>query len=95
MPSAPRGFGPGLAQLTLLSVVLNPRRRRGLASLSLQYCRHNRSIEPLGARRVGSKPHQQVLADLKGIGGTVVSTSFDHTKEDRLKAALAPVVPAS
>ena len=37
----------------------------------------------------------KVLADLKGIGGTVVSTSFDHTKEEQLKAALAPVVPAS
>jgi uncharacterized membrane protein len=37
----------------------------------------------------------KVLADLKGVGGTVVSTSFDHTKEEELKAALAPLVPAS
>ena len=36
----------------------------------------------------------KVLADLKGVGGTVVSTSFDHTKEEQLKAALALVVPA-
>src|SRR3954469_1488305 len=36
----------------------------------------------------------KVLVDLKGVGGTVVSTSFDHTKEEQLKAALAPVVPA-
>ncbi|HET6608816.1 MAG TPA: DUF1269 domain-containing protein [Rhodopila sp.] len=36
----------------------------------------------------------KVLADLQGVGGTVVSTSFDHAKEDALKAALAPHVPA-
>jgi uncharacterized membrane protein len=36
----------------------------------------------------------KVLADLQGIGGTVISTSFDHAKEDALKAALAPHVPA-
>ena len=36
----------------------------------------------------------KVLADLKGIGGTVVSSSFDHAKEESLKAALAPHVPA-
>ena len=36
----------------------------------------------------------KVLAELAGIGGTVISTSFDHAKEDALKAALAPHVPA-
>jgi uncharacterized membrane protein len=36
----------------------------------------------------------KVLADLKGVGGTVISTSFDHAKEEALKAALAPHVPA-
>ena len=36
----------------------------------------------------------KVLADLQGVGGTVISTSFDHAKEDALKAALAPHVPA-
>lgn len=36
----------------------------------------------------------KVLADLQGVGGTVISTSFDHVKEDALKAALAPHVPA-
>ena len=34
----------------------------------------------------------KVLAELQGIGGTVVSTSFDHAKEDALRAALAPHV---
>ena len=34
----------------------------------------------------------KVLAALKGVGGTVVSTSFDHAKEEALKAALAPHV---
>jgi uncharacterized membrane protein len=37
----------------------------------------------------------KVLAELKGVGGTVVRTSFDHTKEDALRAALAPVVGAA
>ena len=34
----------------------------------------------------------KVLAELQGIGGTVVSTSFDHAKEEALRAALAPHV---
>lgn len=36
----------------------------------------------------------KVLEDLRGIGGTVISTSFDHAKEEALKTALAPHVPA-
>ena len=36
----------------------------------------------------------KVLADLKGVGGTVVSTSFDHAKEEALKEALAGKIPA-
>jgi uncharacterized membrane protein len=35
----------------------------------------------------------RVLADLQGVGGTVLRTSFDHTKEDALRAALAGAVP--
>lgn len=31
----------------------------------------------------------KVLADLQGVGGTVVRTSFDHTKEQALRDALA------
>jgi uncharacterized membrane protein len=31
----------------------------------------------------------KVLADLKGIGGTVMRTSFDETKETALREALA------
>jgi uncharacterized membrane protein len=31
----------------------------------------------------------KVLADLKGIGGTVMKTSFDETKETALREALA------
>ena len=31
----------------------------------------------------------KVLADLHGVGGTVLRTSFDHTKEEALRAALA------
>ena len=31
----------------------------------------------------------KVLEDLKGVGGTVIRTSFDHAKEDALKTALA------
>jgi uncharacterized membrane protein len=33
----------------------------------------------------------KVLADLKGVGGTVLRTSFDHTNEDALRAALAGI----
>ena len=31
----------------------------------------------------------KVLDDLKGVGGTVIRTSFDHAKENELRAALA------
>jgi uncharacterized membrane protein len=31
----------------------------------------------------------KVLADLAGVGGTVMRTSFDHTKEQALRDALA------
>jgi len=33
----------------------------------------------------------KVLEDLKGIGGKVLRTSFDHTKEEALREALATV----
>jgi len=36
----------------------------------------------------------KVLEDLKGVGGTVIRTSFDHAKEEALKAALAAPAPA-
>ena len=35
----------------------------------------------------------KVLEDLKGVGGTVVRTSFDHAKENALQEALAGQVP--
>ena len=31
----------------------------------------------------------KVLAELQGVGGTVLRSSFDHTKEDALRQALA------
>ncbi len=31
----------------------------------------------------------KVLADLQGVGGTVLRTSFDHTQEEALRQALA------
>ncbi|MCI4680671.1 DUF1269 domain-containing protein [Rhodoblastus acidophilus] len=39
----------------------------------------------------------KVLEDLKGVGGTVIRTSFDHALEDKLRASLdapAPAAPA-
>lgn len=36
----------------------------------------------------------KVLEDLKGVGGKVLRTSFDHTKEEALRAALAGVAQA-
>ena len=40
----------------------------------------------------------KVLAELQGVGGTVLRSSFDHTKEEELRQALAvhaAAVPAS
>jgi uncharacterized membrane protein len=37
----------------------------------------------------------KVLADLKGEGGTVLRTSFDHTREEALRQALAGAQAAS
>jgi uncharacterized membrane protein len=36
----------------------------------------------------------KVLADLKGVGGKVLRTSFDHTKEEALRAALGAAAPS-
>jgi uncharacterized membrane protein len=36
----------------------------------------------------------KVLEDLKGVGGKVLRTSFDHTKEEALRATLAGVTQA-
>ena len=36
----------------------------------------------------------KVLAALQGVGGTVLRTSFDHTKEEALRQALAGAVAA-
>ena len=38
-------------------------------------------------------PADKVLADLTGVGGTVMHTSFDHTKEEALRDALAGAIP--
>src|SRR6516225_3611108 len=37
----------------------------------------------------------KVLAELQGVGGTVIRTSFDESKEDALRAALAGVTPTA
>src|SRR5690242_15752579 len=37
----------------------------------------------------------KVLADLQGVGGTVLRTSFDHTKEEALRQALAGAAAAN
>src|SRR6202007_2567406 len=37
----------------------------------------------------------KVLAALQGVGGTVLRTSFDHTKEEALRQALAPHTAAN
>jgi uncharacterized membrane protein len=37
----------------------------------------------------------KVLEDLKGAGGTVIRSSFDHAKENALRAALAAHVPVA
>ena len=37
----------------------------------------------------------KVFEDLKGVGGKVIRTSFDHAKEEELRKALAAVAPAA
>jgi uncharacterized membrane protein len=37
----------------------------------------------------------KVLAALKGVGGTVLRTSFDHTKEEALRQALAAQIASN
>lgn len=37
----------------------------------------------------------KVLEDLKGVGGTVIRTSFDHAMEDKLRQSLADGAPPS
>lgn len=37
----------------------------------------------------------KVLAELRGVGGTVLQTSLDHTREEALRKALADEAPAA
>jgi len=37
----------------------------------------------------------KVIEDLRGVGGTVLRTSLDHTQEDKLRAALAAAQEAA
>jgi uncharacterized membrane protein len=52
----------------------------------------NEALKPGGAGLfllIRKMTTDKVLEDLKGVGGTVIRTSFDHAKENALKEALA------
>jgi uncharacterized membrane protein len=56
----------------------------------------NEALKPGGAGLfllIRKMTTDKVLEDLKGVGGTVIKTSFDHAKEEALKVALAAHVP--
>jgi len=84
MPGAALGAASGAIGGALTDVGINDRFMKDVAA-SLQA--GNAALFPLIRKMTTDK----VLADLKGIGGKVLRTSFDHTKEETLRAALAAV----
>ena len=59
----------------------------------------DQGLSQSAASRIAVDVRDKVLADLQGVGGTVMRTSFDHTKEeaprDALAGAKAHATPAS
>jgi uncharacterized membrane protein len=56
------------------------------------------SVSPGGAALfvlVRKMTTDKVLEGLKGVGGTVLRTSFDKSKDDAIRAALAAQTPTS
>jgi uncharacterized membrane protein len=67
----------------------------GLAKCLAAECRYRSDgcAQPLNAAGlfllIRKMTADKVLEDLRGVGGTVMRTSFDHTKEAALRDALA------
>jgi uncharacterized membrane protein len=72
-------------QLRLLEMRLRPRQGYRLEQIASSR-QQNFAKANLLIRKMTT---DKVLADLEGAGGAVIRTSFDHTKEQALRDALA------
>lgn len=85
------GAGSGALAGALTDVGVNDKFMKGLAAENLQ---PGQAVLFVLVRKVTG---DKVLDALRGVGGTVLQTSLDHTREERLREALAgaSAAPAS
>ena len=77
------GAGAGALAGALTDVGINDKFMKGLAADDIQT--GEAVLFVLVKKMTGDK----VLANLQGIGGRILQTSLDHTREERLREALA------
>lgn len=82
------GAGSGALAGALTDVGINDRFMKDLAAQDIQP--GEAVLFVLVKKVTGDK----VLEQLRGVGGTVLQTSLDHTREERLREALAGTLPA-
>lgn len=82
------GAGSGAIAGALTDVGINDRFMKDLAAQDIQP--GEAVLFVLVKKVTGDK----VLEQLRGVGGTVLQTSLDHTREERLREALAGTLPA-
>ncbi len=82
------GAGAGALAGALTDVGINDKFMKGLAADDIQ------TGEAVLFVLVKKVTGDKVLAELQGVGGRILQTSLDHTREERLREALAGHVAA-
>lgn len=82
------GAGSGALAGALTDVGVNDKFMKGLAAENIQ------AGQAVLFVLVKSVTGDKVLDQLRGVGGTILQTSLDHTREERLREALAGATPA-
>lgn len=83
------GAASGAIAGALTDVGINDRFMKGLAEADIQ---PGEAVLFVLVRKVTG---DKVLAGLQGVGGRILQTSLDHTREERLREALAGTLPQS
>ena len=84
------GAGSGALAGALTDIGVNDKFMKGVAAENLQ---PGQAVRFVLVRKVTG---DKVLDALRGVGGTILQTSLDHTREERLREALAEApAPAS
>lgn len=82
------GAGSGAIAGALTDVGVNDKFMKGLAAENIQ------AGQAVLFVLVKSVTGDKVLDQLRGVGGTILQTSLDHTREEKLREALAATAPA-